>query len=51
MRIDLYGYWSSWSRGTRVNNLTATFGLQAFYDTTATTDISIAIVNALSALP
>ncbi len=51
MRIDLYGYWSSWSRGTRVNNLTATFGLQAFYDTTATTDITIAIVNALSALP
>lgn len=51
MRIDLYGYWASWSRGTRVNNLTATFGLQAFYDASATTDITVAIVNALSALP
>jgi hypothetical protein len=51
MRVDLYGYWSSWSRGTRVNNLTATFGLMAFYDSTATSDIVVAIVNSLITLP
>lgn len=51
MRLDMYGYWSSWSRGTRVNNLTATFGFMGFYDTTATKTFSMEIVNALSSLP
>ena len=50
MRLDMYGYWSSWSRGTRVNNLTATFGFMGFYDTTATGAFTAEIVNALSAL-
>lgn len=51
MRLDMYGYWSSWSRGTRVNNLTATFGFMGFYDATDTKTFSAAIVNALSSLP
>lgn len=51
MQIDLYGYWSSWSRGVRVNNLTATFGLMSFYDATATKAFSVSVVNALSSLP
>lgn len=51
MRLDMWGYWSSWSRGTRVNNLVATFGFMGFYDTTDSKTFSAAIVNALSSLP
>lgn len=50
MRFDMYGYWSSWSPGTRKNNMTATFGFMGFYDITAAKTWQIAIVNALSAL-
>lgn len=51
MTLDLYGYWSSWSRGTRVNNLTATFGLMGFYDTSAAKTFQAVIQNALETLP
>ena len=50
-RIDLYGYWNSWSRGDREGNLTATFGFAGFYDATAARLIEVAIVNGLTALP
>lgn len=51
MQIFLPGYWSSWSRGTRVNNLTATFGLMASYDTTLTYASKLVVNNALATLP
>jgi hypothetical protein len=50
MEIDLYGYWSSWSRGDREGNLTATFGLMGFYDTTAAKTMSLVVNNALATL-
>lgn len=48
--LDLYGYYSSWSRGDREGNLTATFGFMGFYDSTAGKTMSATVVNALSAL-
>lgn len=51
MQIFLPGYWSSWSRGTRVNNLTATFGLMAAYDTTLAYSSKLVVNNALATLP
>lgn len=51
MELYLPGYWSSWSRGTRQNNLTATFGLMAGYDTSLAYSSKLAINNALSSLP
>lgn len=51
MRIDMYGYWNSWSRGDRQGNLTATFGFAGFYDESAAKTFQLAIVNALSSLP
>lgn len=51
MTIDLYGYWSSWSRADRTGNLTATFGLMGFYDASATKTSSLTVVNALATLP
>lgn len=50
MRLDMYGYWSSWSRGTRVNNLVATFGFQGFFDDTAARTFSAEVVNASATL-
>lgn len=50
LQVDLYGYWSSWSRGDREGNLTATFGLMGFYDTTATKTIQVDVTNSLSTL-
>lgn len=50
LRIDMYGYWNSWSRADREGNLTATFGLAAFYDATATKAFTIEVVNALATL-
>ena len=51
LRIDLYGYWNSWSRGDREGNLTATFGFAGFYDVTASKTFQIEVVNALATLP
>lgn len=51
MRIDLYGYWNSWSRSDREGNLTADFGFAGFYDSSASKTFQIEIVNALSTLP
>lgn len=50
MRLDMYGYWSSWSEGDRQGNMTCTFGFQGFYDITAAKTFSFACVNALSSL-
>jgi hypothetical protein len=50
MRIDMYGFWSSWSPSDRQGNMTCTFGFKGFYDITAAKTFSFAIVNALSAL-
>lgn len=50
MRLDMYGYWGSWSRGTRVNNLTATFGFMGFFDDTAAKTFSAEVVNASATL-
>lgn len=51
MRIDMWGYWNSWSRGDREGNLTATFGFAGFYDVTAAKTFQIEVVNALATLP
>lgn len=51
MQIYLPGYWSSWSRGVRQNNLTATFGLMGAYDNTLTYSSKLVVNNALSTLP
>src|SRR6478735_3229313 len=51
MQLDLYGYWNSWSRSDREGNLTAQFGLSAFYDTTAAKLVQLVVTNALSTLP
>jgi hypothetical protein len=51
MELDLYGYWSSFSRGDREGNLTASFGLMGFYDSVAAKTISLAINNGLATLP
>lgn len=51
LRVDLYGYWNSWSRGNRETNLTATFGFAGFVDATANKSFSIEVVNALATLP
>lgn len=49
-RFDLYGYWSSWDDGDRDGNITATYGLAGYIDSTAATDFSAEIVNALATL-
>jgi len=51
MQLDLYGYWSSWSRSDREGNLTAQFGFAGFYNTTAAKMVQLAVTNALSTLP
>ncbi len=52
LQIDFpNGIWSSWSRGDREGNLTATFGMSAFYDATAANIISVKTINALVTLP
>ncbi len=51
LRVDMAGYWSSWARGDREGNLTATFNLMAFFDTALSKSFSVELVNALSALP
>lgn len=51
MQIFLPGYWASWSRGVRVNNLIATFGLMASYDTTLAYSSKLVVNNALTSLP
>lgn len=51
LNIDLYGYWSSWSRGDRSGNLTATMGLMGFYDATATKTLQLDVNSALATLP
>jgi hypothetical protein len=50
-RVDLWGYWNSFSRGDREGNLTATFGFAGFYDTTAAKLIDVSVVNSLVSLP
>lgn len=50
-QIDLYGYWRSIGFGDRQGNLTATFGMQGFYDVTAGYDASFTSVNGLITLP
>lgn len=50
MKIDLYGYYSSWARNDREGNLTMTLGIMGFYDATATKSFSIDVNNALSSL-
>lgn len=50
MEIDLNGYWTSWSRSDREGNLTAVFGMQAGFNATTATDLSITVVNALASL-
>ena len=49
--IDLNGYWTQISQGDREGNLTATFGIAAFYNASSGYSLSAEIVNALSALP
>lgn len=51
MTLDLWGYWSSWSRGDRDGNLTATFGFSSFYNITAAKMVQLAVINSLITLP
>lgn len=51
LRVDVAGYWSSWSRGDREGNLIATFGFNSAFNATLATDIKIEVVNALVTLP
>jgi hypothetical protein len=51
LRVDMYGYWSSWTRGNRDTNLTATFGFAGYVDGTANKSFEISVVNALATLP
>lgn len=50
MRLDLYGYWSSWSPSDRQGNMTCTFGLKGVYDISAAKTFSAAVVNGLTSL-
>lgn len=51
LRTDIFGYWSTFQRGNRETNLTATMTLQHFLDADATTDFRAEVVNDLSVLP
>ncbi len=51
LRVDLYGFWDSWSPGDREGNMTATFSLAAYYDAVAGRECAIEVVNALATLP
>lgn len=51
VRVDTYGYWRSIGFGDRDGNLTATMGLQGFYDSGASADARVEVVNALVTLP
>lgn len=51
MRLDMYGFWNSWSRSDREGNLTADFGLAGFFDQAAAKTFSAEIINALITLP
>lgn len=51
LRVDMYGYWASWTRQDREGNLTMTMSLMAFYDTTATRAFRVEVVNNLITLP
>jgi len=48
--IDMAGYWSAISWGDREGNITATFSLSCFYDSTIGADLKATIINALSTL-
>jgi hypothetical protein len=49
--VDMFGYWRSIGFGDREGNLTATFGLQGFYNATAGYDVKATVVNDLASLP
>lgn len=49
-QIDMAGYWSSWSRGDRNGNLTATFALTGYFDIDSQMMFGVNFVNGLSAL-
>lgn len=51
IRLDMYGYWSSWDNGDRNGNITATFGFTGYVDTTAAIAYKAEVVNALSTIP
>lgn len=50
LQVDLAAYVSSISFGDREGNMTATLGLQGFYDPTFGSDIKVGIINALATL-
>lgn len=50
-QLDMAGYWSSWSRGDRDGNLTATFALSGYFDIDSNMMFGVTFVNALSTLP
>lgn len=50
LRVDMNGYWSGISWGDREGNITATFGLQCFYDATSGYSLRAEVVNALASL-
>ena len=50
LQFDLAAYVSSISFGDREGNMTATLGLQGYYDSTFGSDIKVNIVNALATL-
>jgi len=51
LRLDVYGYWSSWSQGERAQSKTMTMNLAGYHDVGAGTTFDIELVNALAAVP
>jgi hypothetical protein len=49
-QIDAYGYWRSIGFGDREGNLTATMGLQGFYNVAAATDVQVVSINGIALL-
>lgn len=45
IRMDLFGYFSSWSPGDREGNLTATMGIAGYYDPVSGFDFKMEVVN------
>lgn len=49
-RIDMAGYWSAISWADREGNITATFSMSCYYDSTLGYDLKVEVVNDLSTL-
>lgn len=51
LRLDIYGYWSSFSQGERAQSKTMTMNLAGYHNVAAGTTFSVSVVNALATAP